>query len=177
MCTLLYLMLEEPLYAHSHPLSIALVEISIFSVGRALAYDVRCSEIKYSSACDICHHKCCNFGLLSLSGLLDTFSEFEVWFPIITRYTRYALRVWFPFISWYTQYILRCWVIFCLLRGVLDIFLEFRFWVPLITRSTRHVFCAWCLSSALYELYSARIMRLVLEFRSLRGVLGISKMM
>jgi hypothetical protein len=41
-------MLEEPLYVHSHPLLTVLVVISLFSVGRGFAYDVRGSETKYA---------------------------------------------------------------------------------------------------------------------------------
>jgi len=34
------------------------------------------------------------------------------------------------------------------------------------------VFWAWCLSSAHYEVYSARVLGLVLQLRLLGGVLG-----
>jgi hypothetical protein len=36
------------MYVHSHPLLTVLVVISLFSVGRVFAYDVRGSETKYA---------------------------------------------------------------------------------------------------------------------------------
>jgi hypothetical protein len=86
-------MLEEPLYVHSHPLLTVLVVISLFSVGRGFAYDVRGSETKYALLFSMQYMSTqllqrwlviimrsslsLEFDFWSLRGILDTLLEFD----------------------------------------------------------------------------------------------------
>ena len=86
-------MLEEPLYVHSQPLLTVLVVISLFSVGRGFAYDVRDSETKYALLFSMRYMSTqllqrwlviimrsslsLEFDFRSLRGILDTLLEFD----------------------------------------------------------------------------------------------------